>query len=357
MYKQLLIPYDIIDNIIKYLDVESSRKFLLCNSNIYYTYRHSKYFNSIFIKKICNHFSSLSKINLNLNDKLSDKLNAKTNIYNILNDIFNYYKYHRDVSLSDLLVYLSEYNTTWHNYLFKIIISRCYYSKKHNQKYTYNYAYNLIKNDDLIYILLFKKNITLITKYISIDVVILSQVIKSKLNLNDVTNVVFLINYLLHKHFFKYPRYIEEILSDIICNIIRLSNFTHYYNILIKIYQKQPKYKFILNYQKIVNACMQQTRVEYLSLIHAKIIEQKKILKLQDMDIYPIIISKDYFRNLIKNRNYAMLDKIIELFLGDKINMSIYFNEIYDNFDTSTRECDNLFNHLTNINRLKLLER
>jgi hypothetical protein len=80
------------------------------------------------------------------------------------------------------------------------------------------------------------------------------------------------------------------------------------------------------------------------------------MLKLEDRDIYPIIISKDYFRNLLKNNNYVILDKIIELFLGDKINMYIYFNEIYNNFDKSAN-CNNLFHYLTDKNRTKLLEK
>jgi hypothetical protein len=350
MNHKLIIPYDIIDNIIKYLHVESSRKFLLCSSNIYYKYRYSKYFDGIFIKKICNHFSSLTKINLN--EKLTNKLNAKANIYNILNNIFNHYKFHKHISLSDLLVYLSEYNTTWHEYLFKIIISHCYYSKKKSEQY----LYNRIKDDDLIYLLIFKKNVKVVTNYIQIDAIMLSQVIKSKINLNDITNVLYFINYLLYKHFLRYTRYIEEILSDIICDIIRLSNINKYYNILVKIYEKQIKYKFILNYQKIINACMQQTHIEYLSLVYTKMMVQKKMLKLEDRDIYPIIISKDYFRNLLKNNNYVILDKIIELFLGDKINMYIYFNEIYNNFDKSAN-CNNLFHYLTDKNRTKLLEK
>ena len=52
---------------------------------------------------------------------------------------------------------------------------------------------------------------------------------------------------------------------------------------------------------------MQQNHVEYLMLVYTNMMKQKKLLRLEDRDIYHIIISKDYFRNLIKNKNYAIL--------------------------------------------------
>ena len=347
MFVKLRVPYDIIDNIISYVDIKTSKELLISCSYIYYIYRHSKYFNSIFIQKICNYFTSLKKIDITLFKKYQDK----TSLYKILNQIFNMYKNHKNVSLSELLVYVCHNDTSCNEFIFNVIISNCYYlSKQHKE-----HAYNHIKTDDLIYLLLFKKNVKTITNYIQIDPVILVQVIKNKIMLHNTTNIFFLINYLLYKYFFKYSSFIQESISDIICELICSSNFSINYNILIKIYDKYNKYKFILNYQKIINACMRQSHTEYIDLIHNKMIEQKKIIKLDENDIYPIVISKDYIRNLLKNKHYLMLDKIIELFLGDKINMYIYFNEIYNNFDTSTRNCNSLFKYLTNENKLKLL--
>ena len=61
---KLVIPYDIVDIIISYLDIDSSRNFLISSSNIYYDYRYRKHFYIVFIKKVFNYFPSLSKISI-----------------------------------------------------------------------------------------------------------------------------------------------------------------------------------------------------------------------------------------------------------------------------------------------------
>ena len=216
---KLVIPYDIVDIIISYLDIDSSRNFLISSSNIYYDYRYRKHFYIVFIKKVFNYFPSLSKISIvDIIKTIVFSDDEIERMYNMTNKIFNHFKKHRYTLLADMLIYICELNRD-DEYLFKLIMSYCYFSKNGEN------IYNALKADDLVYLLMFTKDISVITKYIYVDVMILFNVIRYKINSKSTDDVLYLINYLLFKHFFRYSNYVEDIITDIACELIKKNNY------------------------------------------------------------------------------------------------------------------------------------
>ena len=164
--EKLFIPYDIVDNILLFLDIENSKNFLLSSSHIYYNFYGSRHFYICMSKKICEYFPSLSKLKIDYATLSNIDLKQ---LYTTLNKVYNHFKGHRQAMLSDVLIYLCEYQETQ---LFEIMISHCYFSK------TGEYIYNALRADDISYLLMFYNEIPIITKYIYVDAIIILNVIK-----------------------------------------------------------------------------------------------------------------------------------------------------------------------------------
>lgn len=328
---QKIIPYDIVDTILTYLNYKDSKNFLISSPQIYHDYRYCRHFYTVFIKKVCEHFSSLSKLKINYKSLADQELSV---IYSDINKLYNNFYIHKHTSLSEFLIYLCD--NSQDSSLFEMIISHCYFSKNGD------YIYNALRADDITYLLTFYDNLSIITKYIYIDAVILLNIIKYKIMNKKVHDTLYLINYLLFKHFFRYSRFIEDIITDIVCELIK-SNDIENINLLDSLYRKRKYYKFKLNYQKIINACMQQKHVDVIIVIYNNMMEQ------ENRD--PILITSDYIRLLMKNKYYKVLDKIIELYLGDTINMKKYVDELYNNFDRKNTECKRLLRYLNERNK------
>jgi hypothetical protein len=331
------LPYDIYDNIIQYLDIDSSRNLLISSKEIYEVYRHTQHYESVMVTKIIKYFTSLTKLNIQYKTLSKEQ---KHELYNTLTSLYNYFKKHIDASISDFLVYLCD-NSLSNNNLFELLISHCYFSK------TGEYIYNAIRGDDLLYLLTFSTNVQLITTYIYVDPVILLHAIKYKISIKDRKNISYLLKYLLFKHFFRYSEYIEDVISEIVCELIKYNDIS----LLHEIYDKQKMYKFKLNYQMIINCCIQQKNIICLELIHSQMLTQNQLIRNTGRIPNPILITKESVRSLMKNKGYIILNKIIELYLKDMININGYFNEIKYNFDYTNKECLKLLDYLNNKNR------
>jgi hypothetical protein len=190
----------------------------------------------------------------------------------------------------------------------------------------------------------------LITQYIYVDAIILLNVIKYKISTKNKKDALFLFNYLLFKHFFRYSEYIEDIITDIVCEVIKYGDIS----ILEEIYKKQIMYKFKLNYQKIINSCIQQKRLECLEIVHVKMCEQNQLLSGRNIPIHPLIITKDYVRILMKKKAYVLLSRVIELYLKEIINMNGYVNEIMHNFNYNNNECLELLRYFNDKNKNRI---
>jgi hypothetical protein len=294
------------------------------------------------INKIVEYFPSLKMFQINY--KMIDNDNVN-DLYICLNKIYNYFNKHKYALLSDMLIYLCD-NQMSHKNIFKKIISYCYFTKNGEE-----YVYNAIKADDLLYLLTFCSDISLITRYIYIEVDILLHVINYKISIKNKKETLFLFNYLLFKHFFRYSEYVEYIITDIVCNVIKYGDIF----LLDEIYKKQGIYKFKLGYQKIINSCIQQKSVEYLELVHIKMVEQNQVLRGRNLSIQPLIITKDYVRLLMKKREYKLLLKVIDLYLKEYINMNGYINEIMNNFEYKNDECLEILKYLNDKNKNKIM--
>lgn len=331
------IPYDILDSIVNYLDVSSTINLLISSKDIYGSYRHNKHYEIVMINKIKRYFTSLRKIEFDFH-----KINIHE-VYTCLNTVYNYFNKHPDTLLSDILIYLSDL-TLSDTFLFKHIISHCYFSK------TGDHVYNAILADDLLYLLMYSENTTDISKYIFIDAIILLHAIKYKISIKDKNGILSLFNYLLFKHFFRTSEYVEDIITDIMCEVIKVGDML----ILDEIYKKQTFYKFKLNYQKLIRSCIEQNNIEVLELLNVKLKEQNGYLRERNVNIRPLLITKELVRSLMKRKSYKMLSRVIELYLVDVINMTGYINEIVNNFDYDNIDCVELLRYMNAKNKLKI---
>lgn len=331
------IPYDILDKIIEYLDVNQTINFLMSSKDIYYSYRPNKHFEIVMINKIKMYFNSLRKIEFDF-----QHINVHE-VYTCLNKVYYYFNKHRDTLLSDMLIYLCDLKLS-DTFLFQHIISHCYFSK------TGEHVYNAILADDLLYLLMYSENTKDITKYIFIDAIILLHAIKYKISSKDKNGILALFNYLLFKHFFRTSEYVEDIITDIMCEVIKIGDMS----ILDELYKKQTFYKFKLNYQKLVRSCIEQNNITILEAINIKLKDQNDYLRERNLTIKPLLITKESVRYLMKRKSYKMLSRVIELYLMELINMNGYINEIVHNFDYDDIHCMELIRYMNPKNRLKI---
>lgn len=343
MIKLNYLPYDIIDNIIDYMDIDSTRKFLLSSKELYKVYCYNNRFNVVMTKKYINYFSSISKLKLDMKQYTQLQI-CEFRI--MLTKLYNYFKHHNHASLSDFLIYLCDSRLS-DTLLFELMVSHCYFTK------TGEYIYNAIRADDLLYLLTFCKDVQLILTYIYTDPVILLHAIKYRISIKDNANFNRLFKYLLFKHFFRYSDYIQDTVSEIICEVIKYDKL----DLLTDIYDKQKLYKFKINYQMIITCCIQNKSIEYLELINLKMQEQNKFLRESGRGgVTPLMITKEHVRGLMKSKSYKMLDKVIRLYLKELININGYVIEIINNFDKDNKDCMQLLEHLNGKNKKLIRE-
>lgn len=334
------LPYDILDSIIYYLDINSSINLLLSSKDIYNNYRHNKHYEIVMINKVMNYFPSLRRLKMNYKTMNDDEI---YDVFKCLNSIYYYFNKHKYTSLSDILIYLCD-NKKSDMWIFKFIISHCYFTRNGD------HVYNAIRADDLVYLLMYSQEISIITNYIVVDALLLLHVIRYKITVKHKKDVFLLFNYLLFKHFFRTSEYIEDVITDIICDVIKINDIS----ILNEIFKKQTFYKFKLNYQKIITSCIEHRNIECFEIIHIKCKEQNQYLKERNIPIRPLLITKESVRSLMKKKSYNMLIRIIELYLKEYINMNGYVDEIINNFDYKSEDCIKLVIYLNEKNKRKL---
>lgn len=311
--------YDIQDDIIKYLDIESLFKFLQTCKNVYsYTF-HQRY-NYILCKKITDYFDSFN--NINLFKKLSGNVEF-SDLKEILYKFYIDFKYHSDTYLSEFLYELTEYKSNNTNILlFEEIISYCSFTKNGEN------SFNFIKADELQYLIMNSNlnHLQLIKKYIIIPIEVLDYSIFLRIQNQENKEAVLLIEYLFYKHFWRNNEYVQDKISTLITKCILHDNKV----VLEFIYNKRQHYRFLINYQRILIFLMSQKKIKYIDYIEEKRIQQNEECKLKDRDdlIQRIIITPESFGNMMNNKSYKVLAKIIDTYLGDVINFEQYFKHL-----------------------------
>jgi hypothetical protein len=337
------INYDILDKIISYLDVTSTINLLISSKDIYYMYYDkSRYCKLVMSRKIVKYFKSLNNIPYKINIKISED-------YKSLNKIYNHFSKHKDAPLSDMLIYLCDINRS-NKFLFRFLMSYCKFSRTSKDlKY-----WNMLVTDDLIYLLMFADDISIIIKSINIEAQILIHVINYKLRFgkwqSKNKDVLLLFDYLLFKHFFRASRYIENIVTDIICEVINIGDIY----ILNKIYEKQKFYKFKVDYQVILSSCIRRMSLEILEIINLQMNIQMVVNHINNVNNVNhvnthIIIKKEDIIYLMKKKSFKMLMRIIELYLGNMISMTGYMNCIIPFIDYNNKECIELVNYIKSL--------
>lgn len=329
-----IIIYDLLNKLItEHLNVDDSINLLLVNKPTYLLYKNNKYFYEIFIEKILNNFYYLSKIK-----GIKDIPKTKDE-YLVLNKIYNTFKYHYYIHFSDILLFLCKRPllTRSTDYIFNIIITNCHIS-------TSKYLYNGLMHSTVLHLLKFYNNQSIVLENIYIPIETLQEVIifkspyqTSKKFCQNIINVNKMIKYMLFKHFFyssnTYPIYFENILTNISCHFIKTNNIIS----LEYLFGYYHLYKFKLNYQRLINTCLEYPKSKVISIVY------KQMNKQGTEEFAPVIIKKEYITNLMKHKQYKIIEQIITLYLGDNINininMPIYFKEILKLYDKNNKDC------------------
>lgn len=321
-----IIIYDLLNKLItEHLNVDDSINLLLVNKPTYLLYKNNKYFYEIFIEKILNNFYYLSKI------KGIKHIPKTKDEYLVLNKIYNTFKYHYYIHFSDILLFLCKrpllkLST---DYIFNIIITNCHIS-------TSKYLYNGLMHSTVLHLLKFYNNQSIVLENIYIPIETLQEVIifKSHISPNQkfCENIVNkMIKYMLFKHFFysskTYPIYFENILTNISCHFIKTNNIIS----LEYLFGYYHLYKFKLNYQRLINTCLEYPNNKVISIVYKQMNKQE--------NNEPVIIKKEYIINLMEHKQYKIIEQIIALYLGDNINMPIYFKEILKLYDKNNKDC------------------
>lgn len=306
--------YDIQDEIIEYLDIESLFKFLQTCKNIYsYTF-HQRY-NYILCKKITDYFYSFKKIFLF--KKLQGNIQF-TDLKEILYKFYIDFKNHPETYLSEFLYDLTNNGNETSVKLFEELISYCSFTKSGENRY------NFIKADDLQFLIMNSNlnHLQLIKKYINIPIEVLEYSIFLRINEHQNKEAELLIEYLFYKHFWRNNEYVQDKITTLITKSMLHDNK----NVLEFIYNKRQHYRFLVNYQRVLTFLVSQRSIKYIDYIEEKRIQQNEECKLKDRNdlVQRIMITPVSIQNMVINKNYKVLGKIINTYLGNAINMRGY---------------------------------
>jgi len=345
-----IFVYDIQDYIIEYLDIESLFKFLQTCKNIYsysgtYSGTFHQRYNYILCKKIYMYFDSFQRISLLKKFQQVSYLNLKEILYRFYID----FKNHPETYLSEFLYELTNLKnknlTCLIDTLFKEIISNCLFTKNGQNRY------DLIKADDLQYLIMNSDicKLQLIKKYIDIPIEVLEYSIFLRINEHQNKEAELLIEYLFYKHFWRNNEYVQDKISTLITKCILHDNK----NVLEFIYNKRQHYRFLINYQRILTFLMSQKSIKYITYIEEKRIKQNEECKLKERNdlIQKIVITPDSISNMMDNKSYKVLANIIDIYLGNTINLYSYSKYIKP-FDSDS-DCFKVFEEM---NILKYFE-
>lgn len=307
--------YDIQDEIVEYLDIESLFKFLQTCKNIY-SYSYHQRYNYILCKKITDYFDSFKKI------KLFKKLQGNISYIDLKEILYKFYidfKNHPDTYLSEFLYELTNNNLNETSVkLFEELISYCSFTKTGENRY------NFIKADELEHLIMNSKlnYLQLIKKYIIIPIEVLEYSIFPRIQNKENSEAGLLIEYLFYKHFWRNNEYVQDKISTLISKCMLHENK----DMLEFIYNKRHHYRFLVNYQRILTFLVSQKSIKYINYIEEKRIQQNEECKLKGRDdlIQKIMITPVSIHTMVINKNYKVLAKIIDIYLGNAINFEQY---------------------------------
>lgn len=357
------INFDIFYILINKLNVSDIINLILSDKYLYNIYKS----NEILISKLL-----IIKIFIYFNFNLVTINNLKRNlleydVYNISNIVFkkyNYFKQHRFCYKVDFIIFMLDNNIDC-EFLFKLYISECnftqnikhkmfiktiYYNEniQEQEEDSFKRTENIISISDMEYILINSniRQLNIIFKTFNIPIKTLSFVIHELLEKGYYisNNIKSCIDYLFYKHFFKTINTVDKFNIN---NII--DEFIYYKKTdLLKYFlQKKNKYlvnisnyKDVLDYQYIINKC-----IEYQDTIHLELIIEENRKKNENNKGEPkqfIIINPSIIIKLCKKGSFGYLKYIIDTLLGKYINSNVYIKSICEGLNNINLMDDNI---------------
>lgn len=350
MYKTLF-TYDIFENIITYLDPISITNLLnTCKNaeNVYYG--NIRLINRIIIEKIFDYFN-LWKVKKQNNNKLSYlncldlyELNfLKKQSYNI----YKYFYNHKDSNIGDFLIYHIEHVCKYEpNIFFKYLVSLCdrkiYFQPINISPYKIS-KYKIMTND-IIYILTYANymDFCILLEHFEIKPNMISYIIKDIIN-QKINKSEIDIDEKLYKcidfYFYKFlfggtPNKTFNLFLNHIITIV-LQNKE---NLLIDyVMSKKRMYNrnnIELNYQMLITTAIECNNLDGLQTIWNEYLFDNSNIYVgpnpDTKDSHIIIISSELITTVCKNGWFEMFRWIVEILLGDTINLKNYISSVLD---------------------------
>jgi hypothetical protein len=346
--------------LINKLDVTDIFNLILCDKYLYNLYKSNELLiNKLLIIKILVYFN-FSAIGIN-NIKKNILDNEIYDISRIMFKKYNYFKQHRFCYKSDFIIFMLENNID-SDILFNLYISECKFLSCVKDKRiiriidydesVYNEFYDqsletvgYISISDMEYILE-KTNINqlfTILKTFNIPIKMLSTVIKEMLikemlikemlTKGDYTlnKMKLFIDYLFYKHCFKHFNNID--IGNIHSIVV---DFIYYKKTeLLKYFlQKKNKYyigryKNLLDYQYIINKCIEYEDTTHLELIIKENANENNTNENNTNELKQfVIVSPSIIIKLCKKGSFSYVKYIVDTLLGQYINSNVYIKSI-----------------------------
>lgn len=309
------INFDIFTNILRYLDYESIKQFILTNKIIYNYYQNNKRCVSlIVIQKIDEKFCIRC---LKKGDELAGK--KIDNVSMTYNKVYNQFKRQKCINLTDIIVYLVENKYNGSIYMLKKLISN-----SELRVYDDNISMNVISHTDMIYLLVYSnvEELGLLLDKFTVPISILSYGVQEIVynRKGDYRKKLYkLINYICYKYCYKKMEYMNNMyIHKILVYFIR----TNEKNIIKYFLEKKRYYKNELTYQTLINECISYESIGCLNLLIREMEYDSKLLK-----IY-ITIDRAVIEKVVKKGSFYMIKYVIENLMGNFINMNGYITSI-----------------------------
>jgi hypothetical protein len=341
----IFLTFDILNILIKQLNIDDIINLILTNKKVYNIYTLNKiYINKIIIKKIFQYFKFNMKLITNMIQQISYK--EISEISKIVFKKYNYFKRHMFCYKSDFIIFMLENNIS-SDILFDFYISACkfvsYVNDNSNIKIIrYNESNDIFNFDDLfenqtcmeevisIYdmtYILEKSNLNqlkLLFEKFTIPITMLSDIIKQTLKTDmykEKDKITLCIDYIFYRYCFKtINNNVKRIINYIVVYIVYYKQTS-----LLKYFlQKKNYYNHtnILDYQYLINKC-----IEYEDITHLKLLLKEN--KNESIDFKRFVIINDkIIMKLCKEGSFEYLKYIIDNLLGVYINSNLYIESI-----------------------------
>lgn len=345
------INFDIFYMLINKLDISDIVNLILCDKYLYNLYKSNELLiNKILIIKILIYFN-FSVIGIN-NIKKNILDNEICDISRIIFKKYNYFRQHRCCYKSDFIIFMLENNID-SDILFNLYISECKFvscvkDKRIIRIINYDEFYeqsletvDYISISDMEYILEKSNSNQLFTilKKFNIPIKILSTVIKEMLTKSDYTldKMKLFIDYLFYKHCFKHFNKIDTgNIHSIVVDLIYYKKTE-----LLKYFlQKKNKYSInkhfkILDYQYIINRCVEYEDTTHLELIIKENANENNTNKNNTNELKQfVIVSPSIIIKLCKKGSFSYVKYIVDTLLGQYINSNVYIQSICEGLTT-----------------------